>query len=303
MEKIVSVIPNFCNGTDKELIDEISEKLKNIKDLVLMDVSMDSTRNRTVFAFSGTEDAIFKGGIFLYERALKDIDMRSHKGEYPRIGALDVFPFVPLKDTPIEECVVISEKFAKEVAEKFNIPVYLFAESAKLSVRRDLENIRDCEYEGIEVRLKNPSWKPDFGPDIFNADFGATIIGARYPLVSFKVNLDSKDLKKAKSICRDVQYSSGGLRYVKAYAGLIRETGFTEITISISNFTSTPPFKVIEMIKVMSKRFSVNITDIEMIGLIPERVFIDAAQFYMQIKDFKDERILEKSLKDHFTCL
>lgn len=300
MEKIISVIPNLCEGNNKELIEDIAEKLRLIDGLVLLDVSMDSTRNRTVFAFSGNTEAIFQGGFLLYEKAVKEIDMREHKGEYPRIGALDVFPFVPIKDITIEECVDISVKFAEEIMKKFNIPIYLFAESSKKPLRKDIDHIRECEYEGLEERLKDPRWKPDLGPDSFNPDFGATIIGARHPLVSFKVYLDTKNIDVARSLCREIQYTTGGLRHVKSHAGIVKETGFAEITISVSNHIVTSPYKVIELIKVMGKRYSVNVNHVEMIGLIPEKVFIDAALHYMQISDFEPRRILEKSIKDHF---
>jgi len=300
MEKIISAIPNLCEGNDKEMIERISSKLSSIEGLVLLDVSMDSTRNRTVFALSGNTDAIFQGGFFLYETAIKEIDMREHSGEYPRIGALDVFPFVPLKDISIEESIEISINFAKEIQKKFNIPIYLFAESSKTPLRKDIDQIRECEYEGLEERLKDPRWKPDLGPDSFNPDFGATIIGARHPLVSFKVYLNTKEIEIAKSLCREIQTTTGGLRCVRSHAGLVKESGFAEITVSISNHSMTSPYKVLELIKAMAKRFSVNVSYVEMIGLIPEKVFFDAALHYMQIKDFRQQRILEKSIKDHF---
>ncbi len=300
MEKIISVIPNFCEGKNKELIDDIAEGLRSIKGLVLLDISMDSTRNRTVFAFTGSVDAIFNGGYLLYERALKDIDMRAHKGEYPRIGALDVFPFVPIKDATIEESVDLSVKFAEEVAKRFSIPVYLFAESSRFPIRKDIDHIRDCEYEGLESRLKDSRWRPDLGPDKFNSDFGATIIGARHPLVSFKVHFDTIQIDLVKKVCREIQYSSGGLSHVKSHAGKAPESGLGEMTISISNHSVTSPFKVIELIKIMAGRYSLKITDVEMIGMIPEQVFIDAALHYMQISEFKSSRILEKSIKEHF---
>ncbi len=300
MEKIVSVIPNLCEGKNKELIESIEQELRAIPGLILLDISMDSSRNRTVFAFTGEIDSIFKGGFLLYERALKDIDMRTHKGEYPRIGALDVFPFVPIKDVTIEESVELSIKFANEVAEKFNIPIYLFAESAQFPIRKDIDHIRECEYEGLEARLKDSRWRPDLGPDKFNPDFGATIIGARHPLVSFKVHFDSTRTDLVKKVCREIQYNSGGLSHVKSHAGKTPDSGFAEMTVSVSNHSVTPPFKVIELIKIMSSRYSLRITDVEMIGMIPEQVFIDAALHYMQISEFKSSRILEKSIKEHF---
>ncbi len=300
MEKIISAIPNLCEGNDKDMIARVSDKLSSIEGLVLLDVSMDSTRNRTVFAISGSIEAIFQGGFLLYETAIKEIDMREHSGEYPRIGALDVFPFVPIKDISIEESIEISIKFAEEVQKKFNIPIYLFAESSRKPLRKDIDQIRECEYEGLKERLKDPRWKPDLGPDSFNPDFGATIIGARHPLVSFKVHLDTKNIDIAKSLCREIQYSTGGLRHVSSHSGLVKGSGFAEITVSISNHSVTSPYKVVELIKVMAKRFSVSVSYVEMIGLIPEKVFFDAALHYMQVKDFKLQRILEKSVKDHF---
>jgi len=300
MEKIVSAIPNLCEGNNKEMIEDIAEGLRSVPGLILLDISMDSSRNRTVFAFTGAVEAIFQGGFLLYERALKDIDMRVHKGEYPRIGALDVFPFVPIKDVTIEESIKLSVKFAGEVAERFNVPVYLFAESARFPIRRDIDHIRECEYEGLEERLRDSRWKPDLGPDTFNPDFGATIIGARHPLVSFKVHFDTTDTGLVRKVCREIQQSSGGLSHVKSHAGKATGSGFAEMTVSVSNHSVTPPFKVLELIRVMGTRYSLRITDVEMIGMIPEKVFIDAALHYMQISEFKSSRILEKSITEHF---
>ena len=300
MEKILSVIPNLCEGTNKEIIESIEQSLKAVKGLILLDISMDSTRNRTVFAFTGNADAIFQGGYYLYERAMKDIDMRNHKGEYPRIGALDVFPFVPVKDVTIEESVELSVRFAEEVVKRFNVPVYLFAESARFPIRKDIDHIRDCEYEGLEERMKEARWKPDLGPDRFNPDFGATIIGARHPLVSFKVHFDTKDVDVIRKICREIQQSSGGMTHVKSHAGRVPDTGLAEMTVSISNYSVTSPFKVLELVRIISFRYAMKITGVEMIGIIPEKVFIDAALHYMQITDFKTARILEKSITEHF---
>jgi glutamate formiminotransferase len=273
MSKIISVIPNICEGKDCKFIDNLTNKLNSVNNIVLLDVSMDKTRNRTVFAFTGTKEAIFEAGMILYDEAFKHIDMRRHKGEYPRIGAVDVFPFVPLKDVSIKESIEASIEFAKKVADEFKIPVYLFAESAKCLLRKNIDKI-----------------KPDFG---------ATIIGARYPIVSFKIFLNTPDLKIVKYISNSIQESTGGLHNVIAYCGVINERHLTQIVVKITNYKATPLYKVIELVRIESKKFGVNILEVEMIGLIPEKVFLDSAMYYMNINNFLYERIAEKNIQKH----
>ena len=193
MSKIISVVPNISEGNDQAFLTSLVEKLQAVKNLVVLDTSRDSVRNRTVFSFTGPREAIFAGGLTLYRETLAHVDMRKHRGEYPRLGAVDVFPFVPLKDATIEETVAMSVDFARKVAEEFNIPVYLYGESARFPMRRYVENIREGEYDGLENKLKDPRWKPYFGPTVFNPAAVATIIGARYPMISFKAILDTAD--------------------------------------------------------------------------------------------------------------
>jgi len=299
MSKYISVVPNICEGRDKRFIDQLTAKLTAVPGLVLLDVSMDATRNRTVINFTGTHAALLRGGMILYEDAIKHIDMRQHKGEYPRIGAVDVFPFVPLKDVSIEESVEVAVEFAEKVAQRFSIPVYLYGEAARFPLRRDLEKIREVQFEGLEERLKDPRWKPDFGPEEFKNHFGATAIGARYPLVSFKVLLNTPEIEIARSICQAVQYCYGGLRHVSANSGLVYNTQLTHVTVSIHNYKVTPMYKVIEMIRMEGRRYNIGIVEVEMIGLIPEVVFLDSAMYYMNISHFANERILEKNIQEH----
>ncbi len=299
MSKIISVIPNICEGKDQKFIDALTEKLQNVSGLALLDVSMDKSRNRTVFAFTGSREAIFKGGMLLYEESLKQIDMRRHHGEYPRIGAVDVFPFVPLKDVTIEEAVEMSVEFAALVAEEFRIPVYLFSESAQFPLRKDIENIRKGEYEGLEEKLKDPRWKPDFGPEIFKPDTGATIIGARHPLVSFKIFLSTRDLDATKAISRAIQQLYGGFQFVKSHSGIDAESQETHLTVSITNYRNTPMYRVLEMVRMEGRRYNIRIRKVEMIGLIPEIAFIESALYYMGVKDFAMERLLEKNIQQH----
>jgi glutamate formiminotransferase len=299
MSKIISVVPNISEGNDQEFISSLVEKLQAIKDLVVLDTSRDSVRNRTVFSFTGPEEAIFAGGLALYRETLAHVDMRRHRGEYPRLGAVDVFPFVPLKDASIEETVAMSEAFAQKVAEEFNIPVYLYCESARFPMRRYVENIREGEYEGLEKKLKDPRWKPDFGPTLFNPAAGATIIGARYPMISFKAILDTPDEAVAEYIARLIQHASGGLAHVNAYAGLDSEHKVAQITVTIANYRAMPMYRVLEMLRSEARRFAVAVRKVEMIGLIPENAFIESALYYMGVQDFSLDRLLERKIQTH----
>jgi glutamate formiminotransferase len=299
MRKIISVVPNICEGRDQKFVDYLVQKLHAVDGLILLDVSRDTSRNRTVFSFTGSQESIFQGGFVLYEEAIKHIDMRRHEGAYPRIGAVDVFPFVPLKDVTIEEAVAMSTEFAKQVAERFKVPVYLFAESAQVPSRRDIESIREGEYEGLEQKLKVPRWRPDFGPIEFKPDFGATIIGARYPLISFKVLLSTADKEVAQIISRAVE----DIRHLHSYPGVEPASKLMQLTVSISNYRKTPMYRVIEAIKMEGQRYGVAITNVEMIGLIPEVAFIESALYYMSIHQFPTERLLERSIQKHVTEL
>jgi glutamate formiminotransferase len=297
MSKIISVVPNISEGNDQPFISGLVEKLQAVKNLVVLDTSRDSVRNRTVFSFTGPKEAIFAGGLTLYRETLAHVDMRRHRGEYPRLGAVDVFPFVPLKDATIEETVAMSVDFAKKVAEEFDIPVYLYGESARFPMRRYVENIRDGEYEGLEQKLKDPRWKPDFGPVVFNPAAGATIIGARYPMISFKAILDTPDEAVAEYVARLIPHASGGLAHVNAYAGLDSEHKVAEITVTIANYRAMPMYRALEMLRSEARRFGVSVRKVEMIGLVPEAAFIESAFYYMGIQDFCCDKILERKIQ------
>ncbi len=299
MNKIISVVPNISEGNDQQFISGLVEKLKTVKNLLVLDVSCDSVRNRTVFSFTGPKEAIFAGGLTLYRETLKQVDMRKHKGQYPRLGAVDVFPFVPLKGATIEEAVAMAVEFAQLVAAEFSLPVYLFSEAARFPMRRYIENIREGEYEGLEQKLKDPRWKPDFGPDTFNPAAGATIIGARHPMISFKAFLNTGDIEIAKALSLIIQHANGGLSHVNAYAGMDSEQNLAQITVTNSNYQAMPMYRVLEMLRSEAKRYAVAVRKVEMIGLIPENAFIESAFYYMGIQDFSLDRLLERKIQTH----
>ncbi len=296
MSQIISVVPNICEGRDEAFVEKVQEKLEAVPGLVLLDVSMDQVRNRTIFSFTGRKEAIFEGGFLLYDAALGHIDMRSHQGEYPRIGAVDVFPFVALRDAPIATAVSWSMQFAEEVARRFDLPVYLFAESARTKARRDIEHIREGEYEGFAAKMDDPAWKPDFGPDRFPPDKGATIIGARLPIVNFKAYLTTPNEEAAEWVAKVLSDPATGFSGVHFYPALDRTRNEALLNITVGNFQSTPLYRILEAVKTELRRFGTGVSRVEMVGLVPQQAMLDSAQHYLQVFGFSVDDVVENRL-------
>jgi len=275
MQHTISVVPNVCEGRNEKLIQRLQEKLEAVPSLVLLDVSMDQVRNRTIFSFMGDKEAIFEGGFLIYQEALEWVDMRQHQGEYPRIGAVDVLPFVALRDTALPTAIAWSTEFAEQVARRFAVPVYLFAEAARHTMRRDIEMIRAGEYEGFADKMTDPSWKPDFGPDIFPPDKGATIIGALLPMVNLKAYLTSADEEAAAWVAETLSSSASGLPGVHFYPGLDRTRNTALLSITIGKYRSTPLYRVLEAIRTELRRFGTGVGRVEMVGIVPQSALIE----------------------------
>ncbi|MCL4846338.1 MAG: glutamate formimidoyltransferase [Acidobacteria bacterium] len=295
MSQIISVVPNISEGRDEAFVETLQQTLEHVPGLVVLDVSMDQVRNRTIFSFTGSKPAVFEGGFLLYEAALGHIDMRQHQGEYPRIGAVDVFPFVALRDAPLSTAVDWSVQFAEEVARRFELPVYLFAESARTVLRRDIESIREGEYEGFATKIADPAWKPDFGPDKFPLDKGATIIGARLPLVNFKAYLTTASEEAAEWVTH-VLSGTAGLPGVHFYPALDRTRNEALLNITVGNFHATPLYRILEAVKTELRRFGAGVSRVEMVGLVPQRALIESAEHYLQIFGFEVEDVLENRI-------
>lgn len=300
MSQIISVVPNISEGQDEAFIQALRDKLEAVPRLVVMDVSMDQVRNRTVLSFTGSKQAIFEGGFRLYQEALGRIDMRRHHGEYPRIGAVDVFPFVALRHAPIATAVAWSVEFAEAVAARFRLPVYLFAESARSPLRRDIENIREGEYEGFAAKIAEPVWKPDFGPDKLPPDTGATIIGARLPLVNFKAYFTTPDQEAAEWVASVLSSSSTGMPGVHFYPALDRHRNVALLNITVSNYTETPLYRILEAVKTELRRFGARVSRVEMVGLVPQSALLESALHYLQVMEFTPEDTVEQRLDSIF---
>jgi len=219
--------------------------------------------------------------------------MKKHKGQHPRIGAVDVVPFVPIQNTTIQDCLELARKFGKALAEKCSVPVYLYGEAASKPERTDLDWIRKGEYEKLSEMMKDPERKPDFGPTSPHPTAGATTTGARKIMVGFNVNLNTADLETAKKIARALHGKKGGLTYIKAMAAKIPEKGITQIGMSISDFNKTPLYRVLELIKIEAKRYNVQVVESEFCGMVPVQAIIDATKYYLKTDKLDENRIIE----------
>ncbi len=292
--RLVECIPNFSEARRPEVIDEIVAAITSVPGIHLLDRSSDLDHNRTVITFVGPPQEVEEAAFRAIRTAAQRIDLNQHRGEHPRIGATDVCPFVPLEGVSMEECVAMARRLGERVGRELGIPVYLYEYAATRPDRVNLENIRRGQYEGLKEEIAtNPDRFPDFGPAQLGPA-GATVIGARDPLIAFNVYLTTDDVEIAKRIASAIRHSSGGLRYVKAL-GLLVE-GRAQVSMNLTNYAKTPIARVVEMIRREAARYGVAIHHSELVGLIPQRALIDAAVWYLQLDAFQPDQVLENRL-------
>jgi glutamate formiminotransferase len=297
-KKIVESIPNFSEGTNAKIVESIVSEISKTVNTRIVDLQYDSDYNRSVITFIGTPDAVLKANISAAKKAIELIDMNHHKGQHPRIGAIDVVPFVPAKNVTIEECIELSLKFA-EIMAKEGIPVYLYEESARKPERKDIDNIRVGEYEGLKETIKsNPAHKPDFGPSNFHPTAGAIITGARFPLISFNINLGTKDLKIAKKIAKAIHLRSGGLVNIKAMGTKLAGQDYVQVGISNINYKKTPLYRQMELVRIEATRYGIPVIGSELIGVLPLEAILNSLEFYLQLK--KPEKLEEKHILESY---
>jgi glutamate formiminotransferase / formiminotetrahydrofolate cyclodeaminase len=296
MTTLIECIPNFSEARRPEIIDQIVAAITSVEGARLLDRSSDLDHNRTVITFAGPPFAVEEAAFRAIRTAAELIDLNHHQGEHPRIGATDVVPFVPLSDATMEECVSIAKRLGQRVGSELNVPVYLYEAAATRPERTNLEYIRKGQYEGLRSEIEsNPERFPDFGPAKLGSA-GATVIGARNPLVAFNVYLTTSDVDIAKKIAKAIRHSSGGLRYVKGL-GLLVE-GRAQVSMNLTNFRETPVARVVETIRREALRYGVGIHHSELVGLIPQDALTDAATWYMQLDQFDKSQVLESRLFD-----
>jgi len=294
---LIECIPNVSEGRRQDVIAALAEAIRRIPTVRLLDFSSDTSHNRSVFTFVGDAAGVEQAVLALFERAVADIDLRAHKGEHPRLGAVDVVPFVPIEGVTMAECVALAKKVAAAVAERFGVPVFLYEEASTNPARKNLEDIRRGEFEGLASKMAATEWKPDFGPSAPHPSAGASVIGARMPLIAYNINLATDRLDVAKKIAAAIRQSSGGFRFVKAAGFKLENRGIVQVSMNLTNFEKTPIFRVFETVKREAARYGVSILESEIVGLVPSAALAAAAEFYLQIEGFKSEQILENKLR------
>ena len=294
MTQLIECIPNFSEARRPEVIDQIVAAVQSVSEVKVLDRSSDLDHNRTVLTFAGTPAGVEEAAFRAIKTAAELIDLDQHTGAHPRMGATDVCPFVPLSGVTMEDCIAIAKRLGERVGTELNIPVYLYEAAATRPERANLENIRRGQYEGIKAEIEtNPERKPDYGPSKL-PKAGATVIGARNPLVAFNVYLTTDDVDIAKKIAKSIRHSSGGLRYVKGLGLLV--DGRAQISMNLTNFHDTPVARVVEFIRREAQRYGVAIHHSELVGLIPQEALVDAAVWYTQLDQFDKAQILESRL-------
>jgi glutamate formiminotransferase/formiminotetrahydrofolate cyclodeaminase len=292
-------VPNFSEGRRKDVVDQLVAASTSVPGAALLDSEMDAAHNRCVITIAGDPEAVAAGVIEAIGRALELIDLNQHSGEHPRMGAADVVPFIPISGMTMEECVELSCRVAEKVAERYRIPVYLYEQSARVPARQDLAYIRRGEFEGIREEIRtNPDRKPDFGPSEVHPTAGATAIGARFPLIAYNVYLRTPELKIAQDIARAVRFSGGGLRYVKALGFEIKERGQVQVSMNLTNYQATPVYRAFEMVAREAERHGVAVASSEIVGLVPQKALDACADYYLRLKNFSQNQILETRLQD-----
>jgi glutamate formiminotransferase len=295
LREIVECVPNFSTS-DPKTVELILNQIRETKNAFLLDYTFDDYYNRLVVSFVGNKESVLEAALNAAFKAVELIDMRKHKGQHPRIGAVDVVPFIPVRNVAMKDCVELARKFGETVARKCGVPVYLYGEAAEPE-RRSLDWIRKGEYERLAEMIVKPERKPDFGPARDHPTAGATITGARKVMTGFNVNLGTADLKIAKKIAKALHAEKGGFSNVKAMAAFIPEKNITQIGMSVTDFEKTPLYRVFELLKVEATRYNVPIIGSECCGMAPSKALIDIAAYYLKIDGLTEERILEVAVQ------
>jgi glutamate formiminotransferase len=297
MARIMECVPNISEGRDKALIEAVMDEVRRTEGVKLLDYSSDKDHNRTVITFVGTPEAVAEAAFLVAKRATELIDMRTHKGEHPRMGAVDVIPFIPISEVTVAEAIEISRQVGARIGQELNMSVVLYESSASAPHRENLADIRKGQYEKMKEKLKEPLWTPDFGPTDLNEKSGVVAVGARPPLVAFNINLATADVKIAKKIAEVIRFKTGGFRYVKAIGLSIEDRGITQVSMNLVNYEGTAIHHVFNAVEREAARYGVNVLESEVIGLLPMKALIDSAVHYLKInEDFTLQQILESRL-------
>jgi glutamate formiminotransferase/formiminotetrahydrofolate cyclodeaminase len=298
MKRLVESVPNFSEGRDRAKIDAIIAAMREVPGVYLLDRESDPDHNRSVVTIAGEPDAVAEAALRGVGKAAELIDLTKHSGAHPRMGATDVVPFIPVEGVSIEDCVALAKKVGREIWERYRIPVYFYEAAAQRPERSNLENIRKGQFEGLLAEVpKNPDRAPDIGEPRLHPTAGATVVGARKFLIAYNINLNTPDLEIAKKISKNIRFSNGGLRYVKAMGVDLRARHLAQVSINMTDFEQTPLHRAFEMVKREAERYGVSIAGSEIVGLIPKRAIELTADFYLQLENFSPAQVFENRIE------
>lgn len=296
MSKIMECIPNISEGRRKEVIEAVADEIRSTPGVTLLDYSSDESHNRSVFTLLGDPVQVSEAAFKLAKKAEELIDLNVHHGEHPRMGAVDVIPFVPIKEMDSKECVELSVKLAERIANELDIPVFLYEDSATAPHRKNLAAIRKGQFEGMAEKVHDPKWHPDFGGERIHPTAGVVAVGARPPLIAFNINLDTPDVNIANNIAKIIRESSGGLRAVKSIGIMLEDRNIAQVSINMCNYKQTPLYRVFELVKIEAARYGVRVIGSEIIGLTPMEALVYTADYYLKIEKFDKHQVLESHL-------
>jgi glutamate formiminotransferase / formiminotetrahydrofolate cyclodeaminase len=298
MKRLVECVPNFSEGRDRVKVDAIVAAMREVPGVFLLDRESDADHNRSVITIAGQPESVAEAALRGVGKAAELIDLTKHTGAHPRMGATDVVPFIPIEGLAIEDCVALAKKVGREIWERYRIPVYFYEAAAQRPERANLENVRKGQFEGLrEEVLRNPDRAPDIGEPRLHETAGATVVGARKFLIAYNINLNTPDLEIAKKISKNIRFSSGGLRYVKAMGVDLRARHLAQVSINLTDFEQTPMHRVFEMVKREAERYGAAIVGSEIVGLIPKKAIELTADFYLQLENFSAAQVLENRIE------
>ena len=296
--KIMECVPNFSEGRDLGKIEKIIEPFRARQGVKLLDYSNDEDHNRLVVTVVGEPEALKAALLEAVGQAVALIDLNRHVGQHPRMGAVDVIPFIPIKGCAMDEAIALSKEVGEQIATLYQVPVFLYEKSATAPHRENLAAVRKGEVEGMAEKIKLAEWQPDFGPAERHPTAGTVAVGARMPLVAYNVNLGTADLNIASDIARKIRFIGGGLRYCKAMGVELKERGIVQVSINMTDYTRTALYRAFELVKIEARRYGVAVVGSEIIGLVPMEALIDTASFYLGLENFSMNQVLEARIME-----
>ena len=294
---IIECVPNISEGRRPEVVERVVARVRQVPGVRVLDYSSDPSHNRSVLTLAGDAAPLKDAVLALFEAVIPEIDLRTHSGVHPRLGAVDVVPFVPIEGVTMDDCVALAKETAADVARRFQVPVYLYEEASGNPARRNLEDIRRGQFEGLAAKMASPGWAPDYGPSAPHPSAGASVIGARMPLIAYNINLATDRLDVARKIAAAVRHSSGGFRYVKAMGVRLEDRGIVQVSMNLTNYEKTPMFRVFAAVKSEAARYGVTILESEIVGLVPAAALPATAEHALQLSAFTPNQVLETRLR------